>query len=70
MAQCIKMEQESGKAIHTNGILEFPATQFGVGEYSIYASCSNSSESVDTPWANFSVVAGADIQMFLSARTL
>ena len=43
----------------TNGILEFPATQFGVGEYSIYASCSNSSGSVDTPWANFSVVAGA-----------
>ena len=42
-----------------NGVLEFPATQFGVGRYSVYASCSNASGSIDTPWADFSVVAEA-----------
>lgn len=40
----------------SDGAFSFNASKYGVGKYSAYCSCTNSSGTVDTKWINFSVV--------------
>lgn len=42
-------------ACQSGGIIEYPASQFGQGEYSAYVTCSNDAGWVDTKWVNYTV---------------
>lgn len=39
-----------------SGTFSMPASRYGVGDYSVYFSCTNSAGSVDSSWLDFSVV--------------